>query len=111
VIDIADAHLRALEATAAGDDRVDAAKGLLVCNLGNGGGFSIREVLAAAERVAGAAVPHVIGARRPGDPPTLVASADLARDVLGWEPDHPSLDSMVGSAWEWRRRHPRGYGS
>ena len=110
VVDLADAHLRALDATAPGDARVNSSEGLIVCNLGNGGGFSIREVLAATQDVVGAAVPHVIGPRRPGDPPALVASAQRASDVLGWKPEHPSLEAMVGSAWEWRRQHPRGYG-
>ncbi len=107
VADLADAHLRALEATAPGDPRTDAP---LVCNLGNGGGFSIRDVLASAERVTGRPVPHRIGDRRPGDPPVLVASSDRAADVLGWRPRHPELDDMVGSAWAWRQAHPNGYG-
>ena len=107
VADLADAHLRAIEATAPNDARTDEP---LVCNLGNGGGFSVREVLAAAERIVGQPVPHTVGDRRPGDPPILVASAARAASVLGWTPRHPSLDEMVGSAWDWRVRHPNGYG-
>jgi UDP-glucose 4-epimerase len=107
VADLADAHLRAIEATAAEAGLVD--DGLLVCNLGNGDGFTNLEVLRAAETVVGRAIPHQIGARRPGDPPTLVASAARAADVLGWRPQRPSLEEMIGSAWAWRRAHPGGY--
>ena len=106
VADLADAHLRALEATAPDDPRTDDA---LVCNLGIGGGFSVREVLDAAERVVGAPVPHTIGERRAGDPPVLVASADRAGEVLGWVARRPTIDEMVGSAWDWRQRNPNGY--
>ncbi len=108
VADLADAHLRAIEATAPGDPRTD--DGALVCNLGNGGGFSNREVIAAAEAVVGAAIPVTIGARRAGDPPVLVAAADRAASILGWHPLRPTLEDMVGSAWAWRRSHPSGYG-
>jgi len=108
VADLADAHLAALEATAPGDTRTDAA---LVCNLGTAAGFSVREVLAEAERVVGRGIPHRVGPRRAGDPPVLVASNARAREVLGWEPRRSSLDEMIGSAWRWRRAHPGGYGS
>jgi UDP-glucose 4-epimerase len=106
VVDLADAHLRALEATAPGDARTDTP---LVCNLGSGGGFSVREVLAAAEAVVGAPIPHVVIDRRPGDPPVLVATIERAAEVLGWRPATSSLEGMIRSAWEWRRRHPGGY--
>jgi UDP-glucose 4-epimerase len=108
VADLADAHLRALEATDPGDPRTD---DYLACNLGVGGGFSIREVIAAAERAVGHPIEFSVGARRDGDPPVLVASAERARTVLGWEPARPSLDGMVGSAWAWRQAHPSGYGA
>ena len=108
VADLADAHLRAIEATAPGDART--ADGALVCNLGNGGGFSNREVLAAAEAVVGRAIPVTVGPRRAGDPPVLVASADRAAVVLGWRPQRPTLAEMIGSAWAWRQAHPEGYG-
>jgi UDP-glucose 4-epimerase len=109
VTDLADAHLRAIEATAAaeGDPRID--DDLLVCNLGNGDGFTNLEVLRAAEAIVGRAIPHRIGPRRPGDPPTLVASATRAADVLHWRPQRPSLEEMVRSAWAWRQAHPGGY--
>jgi UDP-glucose 4-epimerase len=105
VVDLADAHLRALDATAPGDPRLDPASGLLICNLGNGDGFSIRQVLEAAESIVGRPVPHTIGPRRPGDPPILVASAERAADVLGWRAQRRSLEEMIGSAWEWRQRN------
>ncbi|HET9519544.1 MAG TPA: UDP-glucose 4-epimerase GalE [Candidatus Limnocylindrales bacterium] len=106
VEDLADAHLLALEATAEGDARTDAP---LVCNLGSGGGFSVREVLAAAEAVVGGPIPHTIGPRRAGDPPVLVAANERAKAVLGWEPRRSWLDTMIESAWAWRRRSPGGY--
>ncbi len=106
VADLADAHLLALEATAPDDERTAAP---LVCNLGSGDGFSVKEVLAAAERVVGRPIPHTIGPRRAGDPAVLVASAVRAREVLGWRAARSTLDEMVGSAWEWRRTHPDGY--
>ena len=106
VADLADAHLLALEATAPGDPRTDDA---LALNLGNGGGFSVRQVLSAAEAVVGHPIPHRVGPRRAGDPPVLVAAAQRAAEVLGWRPAQPDIEAMVGSAWEWRRRHPAGY--
>jgi UDP-glucose 4-epimerase len=107
VADLADAHLRAIDATSPEGGAVE--DGLLVCNLGNGDGFTNLEVLRAAETIVGRAIPHEIGPRRPGDPPTLVASASRAADVLDWRPQRPSLEEMVGSAWAWRQAHPGGY--
>jgi len=112
VADLADAHLAALEATAPDDPRTGAGPAdarALVCNLGNAGGFSVRDVLTAAEAVVGAPIPHRIGPRRTGDPPILVASADRAADVLGWRARRPDLAEMIASAWSWRLRHPDGY--
>lgn len=106
VADLADAHLAAIEATAPDDPRTDVP---LVCNLGSGAGFSIREVLAAAEAVVGRPIPHAVEPRRAGDPPELVASADRARAVLGWTPERSRLENMIGSAWAWRRSNPAGY--
>lgn len=103
VADLADAHLAALELTATGDG------GLRVCNLGSGSGFSVREVLAAAEAVVGEPVRHTVGPRRAGDPPILVASNDRARELLGWVPARGTLEEMVDSAWRWRLAHPKGY--
>ncbi|HEU0236404.1 MAG TPA: UDP-glucose 4-epimerase GalE [Candidatus Limnocylindrales bacterium] len=112
VADLADAHLAALEATAPDDPRTGAGPDdarALACNLGTAGGFSVREVLAAAEAVVGAPIPHRVGPRRPGDPPVLVASADRAGELLGWRPRRPDLAEMIASAWSWRLTHPGGY--
>jgi len=106
VADLADAHLLALEATAPTDARTNEA---LVCNLGSGGGFSVREVLNTTAALVGHEVPHTIGPRRDGDPPVLVASSDRATQILGWRARRPSLDEIIGSALEWRRRNPGGY--
>ncbi len=92
VTDLADAHVRALE-------RLDV-HGTLTCNLGNGTGFSVREVIEAARRVTGHPIPAAEAARRPGDPATLVASSDRARQLLGWEPRFPDLDRIVADAWQ-----------
>lgn len=100
VEDLAQAHVAALTATAPDDPRTDRA---LVCNLGSGRGFSVREVLAAAEAVVGKPVPVTVGPRRAGDPPILVAAIDRAASVLGWTPRRSTLESMIGSAWAWRK--------
>ena len=101
VADIADAHLQAL-------DRIDTIESGAF-NLGNGRGFSNREVVEAARRVTGQAIPAVVASRRAGDPARLVASADRAREVLGWSPRYPTLDAMVATAWAWRRGRLRPY--
>ena len=103
VADIADAHLLALA-------RIDALEARDVAiNLGNGEGFSNREVVDTARRVTGHAIPAVDAPRRPGDPATLVASSERARAVLGWSPRHTTLKSMIESAWAWRKDRPRPY--
>jgi UDP-glucose 4-epimerase len=117
VLDLADAHLVALEATADDDPRTDDPEApgergrgrALALNLGSAAGFSVREVIAAAERVVGRPIEVESGPRRAGDPPTLVAANDRARDLLGWAPRRGSLEEMIGSAWTWRQRHPDGY--
>ncbi|MHB8890694.1 MAG: UDP-glucose 4-epimerase GalE [Candidatus Limnocylindrales bacterium] len=115
VADLADAHVAALEATAPGDPRTGPAGGAapatpVICNLGTAGGFSVREVLQAAEAVVGRPIPHTVGPRRAGDPPVLVAATGRAREVLGWTPRRSTLPEMLGSAWAWRQAHPAGYG-
>ena len=97
VTDLADAHVRAIEALLAG-------RCLGPRNLGTGQGASIREVLAAVERVGGRSVPVREAARRPGDPPELVADATRFRDELGWQPRHSDLRTIVTTAWDWLRR-------
>lgn len=101
VVDLALAHILALEAL----DR-----GSRVYNLGNGQGFTVREVLETAREVTGRPIPAVEGPRRPGDPAVLVASAERIRQELGWQPRYPDLRDIVASAWEWHRTHPDGYG-
>lgn len=103
VADLARAHLLALEAAEPGTHKV--------YNLGNGAGFSVREVIDAARRVTGHPVPVAEGPRRAGDPAVLVASSVRARDELGWKPELPELESMIADAWAWKRAHSRGYGS
>lgn len=112
VEDLARAHLLALLATDPADQRTSAAGGAaaaLGLNLGNGDGFSVRQVLAAAEAAVGRSIPHRFGPRREGDPPALVADATRAREVLGWQPRRSGLEEMVGAAWAWRQAHPSGY--
>lgn len=99
--DLSVAHLLALEATRPGEHQI--------FNLGNGSGFSVREVIAAAERVTGAEIPRRETDRRPGDPPALVAASERIRSQLGWEPRKPDLDQIVADAWEFARSHPDGY--
>ena len=102
VVDLAEAHRLALEAT--GVDAPEAAPpGLLALNLGSGTGFGVREIVAAAEAVLGTRVEVVEAPRRGGDPPELVARIDRAQDLLGWAPRRSTLEEMVGSAWAERR--------
>lgn len=98
VVDLARAHILAL------------APGKQGCyNLGNGEGYSVRQVIAACERVTGRRLPIAPMPRRPGDPPRLIAAAEKARRELGWAPQYPKLEEIVASAWEWHRTHPQGY--
>ena len=101
VEDLARAHLLALTALAERE--------MLHYNLGNGEGFSVREVIEAARDVTGHPIPCIEAPRRAGDPAILVASSARIRAELGWEPQLPSLKDIIGSAWEWHRRHPHGY--
>ncbi|WP_024891501.1 UDP-glucose 4-epimerase GalE [Luteimonas huabeiensis] len=96
VDDLAAAHLAAL-------DYMDAAPGAHAFNLGNGDGFSVLEVIAAARAVVGCEVPFTVGARRPGDPAVLVASSALARERLGWRPAYTDIGEIIATAWAWHR--------
>ena len=102
VDDLADAHRLALEALEPSRHSI--------FNLGNGAGYSVREVVERAREVTGAEIPAVDADRCPGDPPALVASNGRIRDELGWEPRKPELATMIADAWAWRQAHPRGYG-
>ncbi|MEV7674414.1 UDP-glucose 4-epimerase GalE [Streptomyces sp. NPDC000963] len=95
VADLAEAHLLALDAMTAGEH--------LICNLGNGNGFSVREVVETVRKVTGHPVPEVVAPRRPGDPAVLVASAGTARERLGWTPSRPDLADVVTDAWAFAR--------
>jgi len=103
VCDLADAHVLALDAVEAGKTKV--------YNLGNGEGFSVREVIDACRKVTRCDIPAEVAPRRPGDPPRLVASAEKAGRELGWQPKYPKLETIVAHAWAWHENHPDGYGS
>jgi len=104
VADLIDAHLLAL------DYLCDSKTSLGAVNLGTRDGASVREVLQAVERITGMAVPVTDAPRRAGDPAKLVADAGRARSLLGWDPRRSTLEELIRSAWQWRRRHPGGYG-
>ena len=101
VLDLSAAHILALDAL---DDR-----GTLICNLGNGEGYSVKEVIETAREVTGHPIPAEAAPRRPGDAPILVADATRAREILGWEPQVPALRDIIASAWTWHQSHPNGY--
>ncbi|WP_133478994.1 UDP-glucose 4-epimerase GalE [Cognatilysobacter segetis] len=96
VLDLADAHLRAL-------DWMDRESGAHRFNLGNGNGFSVLEVIEAARKVSGRDIPYEVAARRAGDPPVLVASSGLAREKLGWTPKFDRIEPIIETAWAWHR--------
>lgn len=98
VLDLAQAHILALDA-----------KESDAFNLGSGEGYSVLEVVEAARKVTGHPIPTVEKPRRPGDPPKLVGDSKKLRKVLGWRPRFDSLETIVQSAWEWHRAHPKGY--
>jgi UDP-glucose 4-epimerase len=99
VDDLAQAHDLAL-------GYMDTHAGAHAFNLGNGQGFSVRQVIEAASRVSGRDIPYDVAPRRPGDPPVLVASSERAREELGWVPTNTSLDAIIGTAWRWHQRQP-----
>jgi len=102
VSDLCEAHYLALQRLRAGAPST-------VYNLGNGQGYSVREVIRAAEQVVGKSIPVRYAPRRAGDPARLVASAEKARRELGWQPRYPALTTMIGHAYRWFLRHPDGY--
>lgn len=101
--DLARAHLLALDSARAGEHAI--------YNLGNGRGFSVREVIEAARAVTGQSIEAVEAPRRAGDPPILVASSQKIQQELGWVPQKPELATMIADAWQWRQAHLHGYAS
>lgn len=101
VSDLAGAHLLALDAL---NERAP-----LIYNLGNGKGFSVRQVIEAARKVTGHPIPVVEAPRRAGDPAVLVASSEKIARELGWKPKFTDLETIISSAWQWMQKHPRGY--
>ena len=102
VVDLADAHVLALEYLRKGGASD-------IFNLGNGQGFSVKEMIAAAEKATGRSIKVEIGARRAGDPAQLIASSEKARSVLGWKPQFTDVEQVIGTAWRWHEHHPHGY--
>ncbi len=98
IVDLAQAHILALAPGRQG-----------FYNLGNGDGYSVRQVIQMCEQVTGTRIPALEKPRRPGDPPKLVAGAEKAIRELGWKPKYPKLEDIVASAWRWHRAHPNGY--
>jgi UDP-glucose 4-epimerase len=98
IADLAQAHVLAITGDHTG-----------VFNLGNGDGYSVREVIEVARKVTGHRIPAETGERRAGDPARLVACSDKARNVLGWKPGMAELETIISSAWQWAKAHPRGY--
>jgi len=101
LLDLAQAHLLALNALSERDK--------LIFNLGNGLGFSVRQVIETARKITGHPIPAIESPRRSGDPAVLVASSEKIRSELNWQPRHAGLEDIIGSAWEWHRKHPNGY--
>jgi len=104
VSDLASAHILAAEYLMKGGENN-------IFNLGNGVGFTVQEIIDAAEKVVGETIPRKAMERRAGDPAQLVAGSDKARTILGWKPRFADLDTIIGSAWKWHKEHPEGYGN
>jgi len=100
IADLAQAHILALKKGVSG-----------AFNLGNGDGYSVKQVIEAAREVTGHKIPAKMAPRRPGDPARLVAAADKAKTILGWKPQYPDLRTIIEHAWQWHKSHPGGYRS
>jgi len=98
IVDLAQAHILALQPGKQG-----------FFNLGNGDGYSVRQVIETCEQVSGQSIPAIARPRRAGDPPKLLASAEKAVRELGWKPQYPKLEDIIRTAWAWHRKHPAGY--
>ena len=102
VTDLAKAHILAVDYLLNGNESN-------IFNLGNGKGFSVKQVIDVARKITNFDIPEVIGDRREGDPAILIASSQKAKEVLGWKPEHDSLEEIISSAWKWHKSHPNGY--
>lgn len=102
VVDLIDAHILALEYLQAGNSSN-------TFNLGSSTGFSVKQMLEAAREVTGKEIPATVVSRRAGDPSTLIAASDKAREVLGWKPQYTDVNKIIESAWNWHVKHPNGY--
>lgn len=102
VTDLAQAHILAVKYLDEGNESN-------IFNLGNGVGFSVKEVIETARKVTGHPIPAAVTPRRVGDPARLIASSDKARSVLGWKPEHENLEKIIETAWRWHKNHPQGY--
>ncbi len=102
VTDLAQAHIRAVEYLMKGNESN-------IFNLGNGVGFTVKEVIDTARKVTGHPIPATTTPRRAGDPAQLIASSDKAKTILGWKPEHADLEEIIATAWKWHSTHPNGY--
>lgn len=102
VTDLAQAHIIAVKYLENGGESN-------VFNLGNGVGFSVKEVIETARKVTGHPIPAVVSSRRAGDPAVLIASSTKAKEILGWTPKHDSLEEIIATAWKWHKHHPNGF--
>lgn len=102
VTDLAQAHILAVQYLNNGGESD-------IFNLGNGVGYSVREVIETARKITGHPIPATETSRRAGDPARLVASSEKAKKILGWKPVHDSLEEIISSAWNWHKNHPNGY--
>ena len=103
VLDLANAHICALNYLRNGGESN-------FFNLGTGHGFSVKEIIDAAEKVTGLKIKTELGARRPGDPARLIASGEKARRILNWTPRFDDVEKIIATAWNWHKSHPQGYG-
>lgn len=102
VTDLAQAHILAVDYLIQGKESN-------IFNLGNGVGFTVKEVIETARKVTGDPIKAVVSPRRAGDPAKLIASSEKAKTILGWKPEHADLEEIIASAWKWHKNHPNGY--
>ena len=102
VTDLAQAHILAVKYLQSGNESN-------IFNLGNGVGFTVKEVIDTARKVTSHPIPAKITPRRAGDPAQLIASSEKAKEILGWTPEHNSLEEIISTAWNWHKNHPNGF--